>query len=277
MRLLQRNAHVTTRFGGKFVQSINGVAGRPATGGDPVRLVLLRQRHRERRRRDRDPRPRRRPRLVGLPRLERRDGHAGRRRFVPRAVRARRSTARSSRRASSARRPTTPACDRPRSDNLVAVGHRRGRGRSSSSDDQQDTLRVLVGDWRSLRHDPPRAAREAGRRRAACSRAWPPTGARSRSTNAHGDVARTARRRAPASSPRCAISTGSRCGSSPAPTRPGIDAAAAALRRGRCWPTTSRSPCAASRRSAAAGAVRYRRRAPARCTPRARRSRRRSA
>src|SRR5512133_1573905 len=34
MRLLQRNAKVTTRFSGGFVQSVNGVAGQ--TGSSPV-------------------------------------------------------------------------------------------------------------------------------------------------------------------------------------------------------------------------------------------------
>jgi hypothetical protein len=35
MRLLQRNARVATRFGGKFVQSVDGLAG-GTSGGDPV-------------------------------------------------------------------------------------------------------------------------------------------------------------------------------------------------------------------------------------------------
>src|SRR5262249_33263731 len=36
MRLLQRNTHVTTRFGGKFVQSINGVSGGTTKAGDGI-------------------------------------------------------------------------------------------------------------------------------------------------------------------------------------------------------------------------------------------------
>src|SRR4051794_41799537 len=39
MRLLQRNAKVTTRFGGGFVQSIDGVAG-GGRGGGPVAWVF---------------------------------------------------------------------------------------------------------------------------------------------------------------------------------------------------------------------------------------------
>jgi Domain of unknown function (DUF4430) len=36
MRLLQRNAHVGLRFGGKFVESINGISGGKTNGGDPI-------------------------------------------------------------------------------------------------------------------------------------------------------------------------------------------------------------------------------------------------
>ena len=45
MSLLTRNATVATRYGGGFVQSIDGLAG-GHSGGRPGRLVLLRQRHR---------------------------------------------------------------------------------------------------------------------------------------------------------------------------------------------------------------------------------------
>ena len=58
MRLLQRSYDVKTRYGGGFVQEIDGVSGgreRRSPGG----LVLLRQRHRGARRRRRAPAHRR--------------------------------------------------------------------------------------------------------------------------------------------------------------------------------------------------------------------------
>ena len=78
IRFLDREAEITTRYGGGFVQSIDGRRGR-ARRRPLQRLVLLRQRDRVAGRRGRGRGPRRRPDLVGLPRLDRRD--AGRRRW----------------------------------------------------------------------------------------------------------------------------------------------------------------------------------------------------
>ena len=85
MSLLTRNATVATRYGGGFVQSIDGLAGgqqrRPAG-----RLVLLRQRHRGVQGRGVDERASGRSHLVGLARLERDRRHPRGRRLVPAAV-----------------------------------------------------------------------------------------------------------------------------------------------------------------------------------------------
>ena len=85
IRFLDREAEITTRYGGGFVHSIDGIAGEIADGRSP-RLVLLRQRDRVPARRRRGRGPRRRPDLVGLPRLDRRDRDPGGGRLVARAV-----------------------------------------------------------------------------------------------------------------------------------------------------------------------------------------------
>ena len=88
MRVLERNAEITTRYGGGFVQSIDGLEG-DYGGGRLARLVLLRQRGRVDRRRRRRPAPGRRGDLVGLPRLVGGDLGPGRRRLLAAALRRR--------------------------------------------------------------------------------------------------------------------------------------------------------------------------------------------
>ena len=177
MRLLQRNFDVSTRYGGGFVQSIDGLSG-GSRGRPPGRLVLLRQRHRGRPRAPPATQAaRRRPRLVGPPRLGRRDARAGRRRLVPRAVPHGRRGQAPARRRSTA--PTTrgAACDE-----VQAAARRRGRRRSPSSRRSARAAgrrRCACSSARGrLRADPVAAAHRAGPgRRAACSRASRPTGA----------------------------------------------------------------------------------------------------
>ena len=109
MSLLLRNYKVHTRYGGGFVQSIDGLAGGEA-GGQPGRLVLLRQRRRGHEGRGGDRRARGRPHLVGPPRLERDRGRAGGRRLLPGAVPARhRRQAPAGARRMRARRRAAPA------------------------------------------------------------------------------------------------------------------------------------------------------------------------
>ena len=198
MRLLQRNApKVTTRFGGNFVQSIDGVSG-GRSDGEPGRLVLLRQRGRGRQGRDRDQGPRRRSRLVGLPRL-------GRHRWTSRPSSARSpsrsctgSTASGCRRASSApSRRATPACavGRTSSSDLGHVAARGGVGTSVAV----DTLRILVGPWRALRAESHgQAAGTRPGRRAACTPSPRPTGEVDRACSTPPATSRARSARAPA-------------------------------------------------------------------------------
>ena len=86
MRALASEADVKTRYGGRYVQSVNGIEGSLSAA---ARLVLVRQRLRGRPQRRLVPAPRRRCRLARLPRLAAGRGGARRRRRVPGAVRAR--------------------------------------------------------------------------------------------------------------------------------------------------------------------------------------------
>ena len=110
MRLLQRSFDVGTRFGGNFVQEIEGDLRRPR-GRPAGRLVLLRERDRGVRRRRREAAAPGRPRVVRPPRL-------GGRRCASRPWSARSrsrsspaSTARSCRSGSSASGPRSRSCD----------------------------------------------------------------------------------------------------------------------------------------------------------------------
>ena len=87
MQALVRAQKVETRYGGRYVQAIDGVSGSLSAREG---LVLLRERRRVRDRGGRgSPAPRRR-RVVGLPLVAwGRDERPGRRRRLPRAVRAR--------------------------------------------------------------------------------------------------------------------------------------------------------------------------------------------
>ena len=112
-------------------------------------------------------RPRRRPHLVGPPRLGRDAARPGRRRLVPRAVRARHRRQAAAGRGSSARRPGCEAC---RAVARPAHGLTRSRPRSAgcAARPRQETLRVLVGRWAEIRGDAASATleqRPAGQRR----------------------------------------------------------------------------------------------------------------
>ena len=80
MRALASKADVETRYGGRYVQSVNGIEGEPRR---PARLVLVRQRLRGRPQRRLVPAARRRRRVARLPLLGAGRGGARRRRRVP--------------------------------------------------------------------------------------------------------------------------------------------------------------------------------------------------
>ena len=272
MRLLQRNADVETRYGGGFVQCIDGLsggraAGAASTGSSSSTAVEAREgagadeasRGGDRvwwDRRDVGRRPQRVPAVVGSfpePFVHGLDGEA------PAGARRVRCELAVDRRATRcATRSSTFGV--PASKGDAAPLERRARRCASSS-----------APWPALRGDNAlRAARgrAGGERRLRASRG--PTGAASRCSTPRGDAVRAlgagaglSRRPRPA--------TSRRSGSSPAPTtRASLAAARAfgesALRdRFASRSTTGGVPAAARRR---AGAVIYRA-APARCTPRA--------
>ena len=171
MRLLQRNAKVTTRYGGGFVQSIDGLGGRRARRA-PGRLVLLRQRRRVARR----ARPPSKLHAGDRVWWDHHDwgGDAddpGRRRLVPRAVRPRPRTASACPSASSAQDPRGPAC---------TVVSRAAGARSACPPPAAASARrawrrrcaLVVGPLGALGDDPSLVgARAAARRPAASTRA----------------------------------------------------------------------------------------------------------
>ena len=233
IRFLDREAEITTRYGGGFVQSIDGTAGR-GRGRALQRLVLLRQRDRVR--------PRRRPRF----RCAAATGSGGTTATGPTRCGSRRWSARGpspsprprppaptgSRSRSSASAPRPPATRSPR-----CSPARASRRRSSSPGEAGgDALAAAGRPWERVRADPVAATdrgRAGGERRLRRLRAASAAVAVcSRSTVAAespGEDDSEAR----AWSRRCARARTRRPGSSPAPTRPG------STPRSSCSATTS--------------------------------------
>ena len=155
MRMLERSFHVSTRYGGGFVESINGLSGER----QPARLVLLRQRGRGARR----ARPRRS--------CTRATGSGGISTTGPRPTRSPRSSARSPSRSSTA--TAAGGCRlgssaRPRSAPRAA-GHRRARSRDGVPSRPPGCrwvgnrpLAIVVGTWSDLRADVRRGAARPG-------------------------------------------------------------------------------------------------------------------
>ena len=173
MRLLRSEFDVETRFGGRFVQAIDGAGGRGARAA--ARLVLLRQRRGVRRRRGRVRALARRPRPVGPPPLGRGHARAGDRRRLPRAV-----SQRTGGRAAAGARGVRGGSDRalPRGEGRAgATWACRRPGRRSA----RPAPRPSRGSWwRAGRRRASCAARPRSRRdrrRAACSRASATTAA----------------------------------------------------------------------------------------------------
>ena len=151
MRFLTRKAKdVETRYGGRFVNAIDGVRSQ-TDGRHAARLVLLRERHRGRQRRGRARGACRRSRLVGLPRLERGDARAGGGRLLPGALPARlRGQALSGAARLCAGRDATSAtrCATGSS----ATGSRRPSSALGTAVGK-DTLRLVSGEWADVRVD----------------------------------------------------------------------------------------------------------------------------
>ena len=251
MRLLQRNFEVETRYGGGFVQAIEGVGG-GREGGRPVDWFYYVNgieadkgaAERKRRAGDRD--------LVGPPRLGRGAARAGRRRLVPGAVRVRPRGQAAARCGSCARRRER-ACDE-----VADAARRRGRrgdralgARQSAGRGGAARARRAVGGRSAATR--PRASSRAARRRPACSRG--PTSA--------GDAIDAARRRAAASRARSAPAAGwsrRRASRRQQPTwvvtgdrRRRRRGGRRGARRGRAAATASRSPIDDGPRRPAAG------------------------
>ena len=153
MRVLEGNAEISTRYGGGFVQSIDGVE-EAERGGRSLRLVLLRRRGRVADRRRRLLAAGRRADLVGLPRLVGDRPRARRGRFLAGAVRRR------------LRRQAAPGGGRVRGRGRGLRGRCAGRWRRPASTlaagSPDGAIRVLVGPWARLRSDPAAALIEAG-------------------------------------------------------------------------------------------------------------------
>ena len=156
LRVLDRNADIETRYGGGFVQSIDGLAGGTSGGRrsdwffyvngieSPIGVRRVRPLGR-------------RPDLVGLPRLDRRDAGPGGRRLLAGAVPARLS-----------RGERWPAERRLPGGAAPATWSKRARrapgstARTRGDGPDRDAIRVLVGPWDGSRDD---SRRRAARRR----------------------------------------------------------------------------------------------------------------
>ncbi len=168
IRLLDRQAEITTRYGGGFVAVDRRPGGRHERRAT-LRLVLLRQRSRIGGGRRGRARPRRRSNLVGLPRLDERDAGARRGRLVARALRAGRRGKRPKARAASNAWPQAMRAGRRRVASRMpacgpesSTGARRGEMRKRSASWSVPG----VGSARTRRSTPFGAARP----RTACSR-----------------------------------------------------------------------------------------------------------
>ena len=190
MRLLQRTFEVETRYGGGFVQSIDGVGG-GRRGGRPVDWFFYVNGIEADSGAAARRLARRRPRVVGPPRLGRRDAHPGGRRLVPGAVRVR------------AEGQAGAGADRVRARRAARVRARCatrledvGRDRSAASR-RSAPRRARRCCGCSSAAGPtsaatrPRAGSSRGRRPPASSRGRPPRATASSCSTPRGDAVRT--------------------------------------------------------------------------------------
>ena len=193
MRFLERRFKVRTRFGGGFVQSIDGLSGGSA-GGRPVDWFFYVNGIEAASGAASHAAARGRPRLVGPPRLERRRARPRGRGLVPRAVPQRQRRTQRSRCGWSARRP------RARPARAAAPAAQGGRASpapaaSSAAPAGREILRVLVGPWPALRIRPGRAAdRARARARAGSTPGSTPPGRELDVLDGRGRVGAAARR-----------------------------------------------------------------------------------
>ena len=189
MRLLQRDFEVETRYGGNFVQEIDGLAG-GREGGRRVDWFYYVNGIESGVGAGRAQGPARRPDLVGPPRLERHDARPGRGRLLPRAVRVRQ------------RGPQAPGPDRlpdRRRRRSRATRWRRAwptpasptpRARCSSSPPGARCCACSSARGRRSGATPPPASSSPARPSRACSRGRRGTGDRIDLLDEHGRVDR---------------------------------------------------------------------------------------
>ena len=217
MSLLLRNYSVHTRYGGGFVQSIDGVEGGEA-GGQPHRLVLLRQRRGGARRAPRPPTCTRAIASGGTCTTGARPRTCRRSSAPTRSRSSTASTASACRSVSNARVEAGSACGavatRLQQAGVPAAIGALGRRCGPAA------LRVLVGPWRELRVERRCQSLERGPRASGVY-------ATPNATGTSADAARPGRSRgatrsapAPASSRRRPARNAFRSGLSPARTRP---------------------------------------------------------
>ena len=189
MRLLQRSFEVETRYGGGFVQEIDGVGG-GRRDGRPVDWFFYVNGIEADQRRRRAAARGRRPRVVGPPRLGRRDAHPGGRRLLSGAVRVRAARASGCRCGSNAR-PTRSAPAR-----RCGPGSRtRARRSAASRRWARRRARRCCGCWSGAGPTSaatrPRAASSRGRRPPASSPGRPPRATASRCSTPAATTVRT--------------------------------------------------------------------------------------
>ena len=227
MRLLQRKFEVETRYGGGFVQEIDGVGG-GREAGRPVDWFFyvngIEAEHRRRRAQARRPATAcGGTTTTGAPRCASRPSSAP---SPSRSCRPRRASG--SRCGSTAARAPSARAARCRSGSRTRARRSAGR-RSSARRRAAACCACSSGAGPTSAATRRRAGSSRGRRPPASSPGRRPTGDRIELLDARGGVACGRSAPAPASSPRRASSTSSRPGSWRAPTTSGVDAAAAAL------------------------------------------------
>ena len=157
MRVLERNAEITTRYGGGFVQSIDGLEGDYGGGSSLDWFFYVNGVESTVGAAD-VAAPGRRGGLVGLPRLVGGDLDSGGRRVLAAAVRGWIRGARSTRPSSNAGAAAKNRARRWKR----GCGTRARRSTSRREDDRHSPIRVLVGPWARIESDSAASQLESG-------------------------------------------------------------------------------------------------------------------